>query len=189
MIRFLLVVLCLAAVAVAVAAMRAGWRNRARSQSYLPPVPDVPGGLGAPLAPVLRGLYVGTVFAPSWQDRVVHGGLGLRAETSAVLHPQGVRVERVGAPPVFIPAGAVSGVRLESGLAGKVVGAGGLLVIDWRLGDAALATGLRADDKSVYPEWVRLLSAASDGRTQPVTASSASPGNGIRHSTGERGLQ
>jgi hypothetical protein len=38
-----------------------------------------------------------------------------------------------------------------------VTGAGGLLVLRWRLGEHEVDTGFRADDKSVYPSWVRTL--------------------------------
>jgi hypothetical protein len=162
MTRLLLVLCCVVLLALALLGMRRGWRNRARSQSSLPALPRLPDALGALLVGPTTGLYVGTTFAASWQDRVVHGGLGTRADAIASLHPEGLVIERVGAAPVFVPAAAITGVRLAPGLAGKVVGEGGLLAVRWRLGDAELDTALRADDRSSYPAWVRAIEALID---------------------------
>ena len=38
-----------------------------------------------------------------------------------------------------------------------MVGSGGLLVLRWRHGETDLDTGLRADDKTVYPDWVTAI--------------------------------
>lgn len=157
MIRLLLVIGCVVLLALALVGMRRGWQNRMRTQAALPEPPAVPTALGAPVLAPLSGLYAGTAFGQSWQDRVVHGGLGLRAEATATLHPEGLLIDRVGAAPVFVPTAAITGARLAPGLAGKVVGAGGLLVISWTLGEAAVDTGLRADDKASYPDWVRAI--------------------------------
>lgn len=162
MTRLLLVLACLVLVVLLLLGMRWGWRNRMMRQSGLPQPPAVPDALGEPeLAPV-TGLYVGTTFATSWQDRVVHAGLGDRADATLTLYRAGVLVERQGTTPVFLPRVDVREARLAPGLAGKVVGAGGLLVIGWRLGEADLDTGFRADDKSAYPALVRALNTKVD---------------------------
>ncbi|MGH8963038.1 MAG: transporter [Jatrophihabitantaceae bacterium] len=188
MTRAWLVVICLLLLALALLGMWRGWRNRAARQSDLADLPAVPSDLGAATLATLAGLYVGTTFASSWQDRVVHRGLGRRASATATLYPSGVRIDRVGAGPIFLPAAAIVGARLAPGLAGQVVGAGGLLVITWRLGDAELDTGLRADDKAAYPDWVRAINAlrdrSSDVSQHRVTQDLPSPGAGIRHWTG-----
>jgi hypothetical protein len=67
-------------------------------------------------------------------------------------------IDRVGDSSIYLPVASIMDARLAPGLAGKVVGAGGLLVVRWRLGDAMLDTGFRADDKCSYPEWVRAIS-------------------------------
>lgn len=159
MTRVLLVLLCLAVLALAVLGMRLGWRNRLRRQAGLPALPTAPADLGAPILPSLTGVYVGTTFASSWQDRVLHAGLGERATATATGHAEGILITREGAAPIFIPTEAITHADLRPALAGKVVGQGGLLVISWRLGDALLDTALRADDKTAYPTWVRLISA------------------------------
>jgi hypothetical protein len=157
MIRALLAVGCLVVLLMAIWGLRVGWRHRYERQSYLPEPPTAPADLGAPVLEPSSGDYIGTTFAASWQDRVVIGGLGSRASASMTPYAAGVLVAREGADPVFVPTSSIVEARLTPGLAGKVVGAGGLLVIRWRLGDVEVDTGFRADDKSDYPLWVRTI--------------------------------
>jgi hypothetical protein len=164
MTRVWLVLICLALVVLAVAGMWFGWRSRARRQAGLPPLPAVPQDTGAAVLPPAEGVYVGTTFAQHWQDRVVHGGLGPRSAASMTLSDKGILLDRDGAQPLFVPAADVVGARLAPGLAGKVVGSGGLLVLTWRLGDTELDTGFRADDKTSYPDWVRTINNAVGAR-------------------------
>ena len=156
MTRLLLVALCVALVVLALAGMRVGWRHRLARQVDLPPLPAAPSELG-PAHLRTGGLYVGSTFAASWQDRVLHGGLGDRAAAVASLHGAGVLIERQGSTAVFVPRAAWVEARLAPGLAGKVVGEGGLLVLRWRLGPALIDSGFRADDKASYPDWVTTI--------------------------------
>lgn len=157
MTRLLLVLATVAVFALALWGMRRGWLARGRRQGDLESPPTVPAVLGAPLLEPLAGLYVGSTMARSWQDRIVAGGLGVRADATATLHAQGLVIQRQGSEPVFVPAGSIVEASLAPGLAGKVVGAGGLLVVRWSLGGEQIDTGLRADDKTRYPEWVAAL--------------------------------
>ncbi|MDQ6936249.1 MAG: transporter [Actinomycetota bacterium] len=161
MTRLLIVLGCVAIFALCLYGMRTGWRHRGARQSGLAPLPPVPPDLGASLLAPLTGLYVGTTTAEQWQDRVVAHGLGTRAAATATLTAAGLLIDRQGAEPLFIPAAAIASAGIGSGLAGKVMGAGGLLVIRWRLGDGSAAveldSGLRGDDKSVYPAWVQAV--------------------------------
>ena len=137
--------------------MRLGWRHRAARQRELGPLPEPAAELGCPIVEGETGLYVGTTSSRSWQDRIVVHGLGRRAAATATLFAAGLLIDRVGDAPIFVPAASIIDARLGPALAGKVVGAGGLLVVRWRLGDWELDTGLRADDKRRYPEWVRAI--------------------------------
>lgn len=167
MIRTLLVLGCVLLIVAVVAAMGWGWRRRGqRQEPVLPPLPAAPAEPGQLLLGPLTGVYVGTTFATSWQDRVVAGGLGRRAAATVALHETGVVVDRQGEPPVFLPRAALIHARLAAGLAGTVVGAGGLLVLRWSAGDQQLDTGFRADDKRAYPEWIQRVSAASTEEVQ-----------------------
>jgi hypothetical protein len=156
MIRLILVLLFAVLIVLALLGMRRGWRNRLRRQTDLPALAVVPADLGEPQL-TSTGLYVGTTFAASWQDRVLHGGLGERAAAVASLHAAGLLVARQGSDAIFVPRAAWVEARLAPGLAGKVMGDGGLLVLRWRLGSTLVDTGFRADDKTTYPAWVRTI--------------------------------
>lgn len=167
MIRTLLVVACLLLFTLCLLGMRRGWRHRARRQSDVAQLPPPPVDPGVALLEPMTGLYVGSTTAGLWQDRVVARELGVRADAVTTLTAAGVLIDRTGAPPVFIPAQTIVGAGVGAGLAGKVLGPGGLLIIRWRLADDStrsgpateLDTGLRADDKSVYSAWVDALDA------------------------------
>lgn len=150
-------------IGVAVTLIAVGWRNRLRRQSDVEPLPEVPAGLGAPLA-AADGQYVASTTAGDWLDRIAVHNLGIRTNARLSVHTEGVLFERAGAGPVFIPAGRLTGVRQESGMAGKFVEKDGLLVLSWMLGSHELDTGYRtrrAEDKAVLLTTLQdLISAA-----------------------------
>ncbi|SDJ10248.1 hypothetical protein SAMN05192558_11035 [Actinokineospora alba] len=140
-----------------------GYRNRGRRQSaVLPAFPQVPAGLlervrsreTEELLPPSTGVYASTVTDKSWQDRVAVGDVGYRADATAHLLTEGVLFDRTGASPVWIPAESVVDARTEAGIAGKIMGGDGLLVIRWAIGDSQFDTGFRADEKTDYETWV-----------------------------------
>jgi hypothetical protein len=140
-----------------------GWRNRLRRQADVDPLPEVPTELGSPLA-AADGQYVASTTAGDWLDRIAVHNLGIRTNAELRVHPEGVLFERSGAGPVFIPASRLTGVRQESGMAGKFVEKDGLLVVSWMLGAHELDTGFRtrhADDKTTLLNALQdLISAA-----------------------------
>jgi MYXO-CTERM domain-containing protein len=129
-------------VGLAWAGMAWGWRRRARRQADLPPPASPPADPGPPAVSV-EGLYVGTVLAEQWLERVVGHGLGARAGATLAVHPDGLRLDRDGSQPVWVPAADLEAVRRDTGLAGKVTETGGLVVWTWRLGADRLESGLR----------------------------------------------
>lgn len=133
-----------------------GWRNRGRRQAdIIGAPPAVPADLPAPVRGPDTGLYVGSTIAPSWQDRVAVGDLGDRAAAAISSYPDGILIERQGASQIWIPRSSITAVRTERGLAGKVMTADGVLVIRWVLPSGTeIDSGLRADDKNIYPGWV-----------------------------------
>ena len=164
MIRTLLVLATLVVIVLLLAAMLRGWRRRAARQDVLLPGLSTapPADLGEVVVGPATGLYVGTTFATSWQDRVVLGGLGRRAAGTATLYGTGALFERRGDTPVFLDWDLLHGARVEPALAGKVLGRGGLLVVRWHHAPAGgdvlqLDTGFRADDRRVYLDWVTAL--------------------------------
>lgn len=156
--------------ALACLGMWLGWRHRGQRQAGLPALPEVPVEFGAERAPELTGLYVGTTVATQWQNRIVARTLGERAESTAHLTDAGALINRVGGTPIFIPSGQLIDARLEPALAGKVVGKGGLLVLRWQHGGTELDTGLRADDKTRYPDWVTAIDNRVIANENRVTA-------------------
>ncbi|MGY2746413.1 PH-like domain-containing protein [Arthrobacter sp. UYCu723] len=156
-----LLMLSLAVIVIALLAL--GWRNRLRRQADVDPLPAVPAELGAALA-AADGQYVASTTAGDWLDRIAVHNLGLRTNAGLSVHPEGVLFDRSGAGPVFIPAARLTGVRQESGMAGKFVERDGLLVISWMLGTRELDSGFRtrnAGDKTTLLNALQdLISAA-----------------------------
>ncbi|WP_084467972.1 hypothetical protein [Actinokineospora inagensis] len=163
-----------------------GYRNRARRQAkVLPAFPEAPTalvtavheGTAETLLPPSTGVYASTVTSQSWQDRVAVGDVGFRSEATAHLLEEGLLFERAGANPVWIPAGSLRAARTEAGIAGKVMGADGLLVVRWAIDDHEFDTGFRADDKDDYERWVPALSALTS-RATPKTPMTPEGENG-----------
>ncbi|MEE3850449.1 transporter [Gordonia sp. LSe1-13] len=153
-----------------VALVLRGWRNRGRRQAETigtpPPPPD---DLPTPTRGPDTGLYVGSTMAPSWQDRIAVGDLGDRAAASIAAYPEGILIERQGASEIWIPRSSITAVRTERGLAGKVMTADGVLVIRWVLPTGTeIDSGLRADDKTVYPGWVDEFAEAERASAEPA---------------------
>lgn len=140
-----------------------GWRNRLRRQADVEPLPAVPAGLSNPLA-AADGQYVASTTAGDWLDRIAVHQMGIRTNAVLSVHPEGALFDRSGAGPVFIPAARLTGVRQESGMAGKFVEKDGLLVLSWMLGSRELDTGFRtrrAEDKALLLATLQdLISAA-----------------------------
>lgn len=165
MTRTLLVLAVLAVFALLVLGMLRGWRRRQAEQAGLPPFPAPPADPGPELRTPVEGLYVGTVRAGDWQDRVVVGDVGHRAAAALHLHASGLLVEREGATPLWLPAGRIRGARTARGLANKVVGRDGLLVVRWALGPGVeVDTGFRDEDPGRHGEWVTAVEDVATGR-------------------------
>ena len=145
------------------ALLAVGWRNRLRRQSDVDPLPAVPAELGAPLAEA-EGQYIASTTAGDWLDRIAVHQLGIRTNAGLSVHPEGVLFDRAGAGPVFIPAGRLTGVRQERGMAGKFVEKDGLLVLSWMLGTRELDSGFRTrrpeDKTTLLAALQELISAA-----------------------------
>lgn len=141
----------------AVAGMRRSWVRRAKGQDDLPVLLDPPAEVGLALAAPLKGLYLGTVDAGHWLDRLVTQGLGGRANGYCAVYEAGVRVDRTGSDPFWIPREAVRGARLERAHAGKVAGPGRIVVIAWSYGGRELETGFRGSDRARQPKIVRAV--------------------------------
>ncbi|WP_421733804.1 hypothetical protein [Cellulomonas sp.] len=128
-------------------AMRAGWQARTRrSAALVTALPVAPPALGTELLGPVDATYVSTTRAGDWLDRVTAHGLGVRSSAQVSVFDAGVRITRPGATNLFVPATALRSATGAPGMAGKVVGGEGLVVLSWQADPAdprGLDTGLR----------------------------------------------
>jgi hypothetical protein len=142
--RVSLVVVVLALIALALWGMRRGWVNRQQRQAWIAEplhAPTDAGGLSEPVP----GLFLGSALAGDWMDRVAVHELGVRSRADVSWGDEGVWFDRTGARSVFIPMADLSGMRVDSGIAGTVKAKDSVIVLTWRLGEATIDTGFRAD--------------------------------------------
>jgi hypothetical protein len=142
-------------IAVVIQLMMRGWRRRAeRQEQLIGTLPDVPDALGTATI-ATHGLYCGCTMAPEWNERVTAGDLGYRSKAVLTRYPEGILLERTRAQPIWIPQESITAIRMERGIAGKVVARIGVLAIRWRLpADGEIDTGFRADHRDEYDNWL-----------------------------------
>jgi hypothetical protein len=116
-----------------------GWKKRQARQSDLEPLNEVPEGVFS--GEGFEAVYVSTTSEGDWLDRIAVHGLGERSNAQVHIAEQGVLIDREPTA-VFIPAAAIRGVRVASGMAGKYLRGDGLVVITWQHGDRTLDTGV-----------------------------------------------
>ena len=132
-----------------------GWKKRQARQSDLLPLNEIPEGV-FPGEGGFETVYVSTTSEGDWLDRIAVHGLGERSNAQVFVAKEGVLIDREPSP-VFIPADAIRGVRLASGMAGKYLRDEGLVVITWQHGDRTLDTGV--DPRHGTDELMRALEA------------------------------
>lgn len=139
--RVLWTIVTLAVIAGIYLLMWRGWKKRQARQADLPPLNEVPEGVFS--GEGVESVYVSTTSEGDWLDRIAVHSLGQRSNARIRVAAEGVLVEREGASDVFVPAAAVRGVRLATGMAGKYLREEGLVVLTWQHGDRTLDTGLK----------------------------------------------
>lgn len=121
-------------------------RVASRTTAVVPAPPAVPSEVAASLSGALRdgpkpvfgpveATYVSSTLHGDWLARVGAHKLGDRSLARVSVLEEGVIVERNGTDDVWIPAGAIRSAQLAPGMAGKYVGADGLVVISWAVAD------------------------------------------------------
>ncbi|QMU68755.1 hypothetical protein [Streptacidiphilus sp. P02-A3a] len=133
--------------------MRQGWQWRRTMQSGLPELPVAPGNRTESILE-LEGRYLGSTTAGNWLDRIVAHHLGDRSLVELTLSAEGLTVVRPASADFFVPVAALRGARTDQRLAGKVVPAGGLLVVTWEHSGTLLDSGFRADHPADHENWV-----------------------------------
>ncbi|MBG6225594.1 hypothetical protein IWX63_002167 [Arthrobacter sp. CAN_A2] len=174
------VALTVGIIAVIVALMGLGWRNRLRRQSDVPEPHEPPADPG-PVLYEAEGQYVATTTAGDWLDRIAVHGLGLRGNAVAAVHEDGVLISRTGARTVFIPRGDLTSVQLAGGMTGKFVEKEGLVILTWDLGAQRVDTGFRTRHAANKAQLVAAIAAlvpagpARPGTARPDTARPDTP--------------
>ncbi|HUE31712.1 MAG TPA: transporter, partial [Mycobacterium sp.] len=101
-------------------------------------------------------LYCGCTMAPAWNERITAGDLGYRSRAVLTRYPEGIMMERVRSQPIWIPQESITAIRMERGIAGKVVARIGVLAIRWRLPSGVeIDTGFRANHRDEYAAWLQ----------------------------------
>lgn len=142
------------------ALMWRGYRRRAERQSDLPAPPSAAPGALDP-ADGVEGVYASTTTHGDWLDRIAVHGLGVRSNAWVSVTGQGVFFAREAAPDLFIPAGDLVGAELAPGIAGKVTGGTGVVLVTWRLGERTLDTGFHPRAKADRGALVDAINALS----------------------------
>lgn len=129
--------------------MYRGWRNRQSRQADLAPLPTAPPKNSAADIRGIEGVYVATTTAGDWMDRIAVHELGVRSVADLAVSADGLIFHRQGAADVFIPAGHLTAVRTDRGIAGKVTAEkSGLVVVTWTHDGRELDTGFRPRRKA-----------------------------------------
>jgi len=126
-------------------AMYVGWRSRQRRQESLATTLPVPEDIGEELI-ALDLLYVGTTIAGEPLNRVAVSGLGFRARAAVTVARAGIVLAIAGERDAFIPADDILGVDRATWAIDRVVEQGGLMCVNWMLGDTAVDSYFRVVD-------------------------------------------
>lgn len=165
--RWVLLITVLALIAWLTLSVYRGRVSRPPSRQALAMVPfpqpplELAGPEGAALLPATTAMYLGTTMAGDWNDPVHVGDIAIQAQATLHVSQAGMLVDRIGASPLWVPAGSVRGARLGRSLSGRVQAGDGLLVVTWQHGGHLLDTGLRGDEAQ-YPDLLRTLRALAD---------------------------
>lgn len=143
------------------------WRRRTRRDSGLAaPVGEIP--TGATVVCELDGFYVATTPRDEPLERLAIRGLAFRSRTGVTVTSAGVALDLTGQPRMFVPLGVIDGVDRANVAIDRVVEPGGLVRLQWRLGETAVDTYLRAQDAGS-----RTLATAIAGILSPTSDPSA----------------
>lgn len=146
-----------------------GYQKRAARQADLPaPATEAP-SLSAEGESV-EGVYASTTTHGDWLDRIAAHGLGVRSNARVAVTGEGVFFAREAAPDLFVPAADVVGAELAPGIAGKVTGGEGVVLVTWRLGEHTLDTGFHPRAKADRERLVEAVNALGTSEQQEAAA-------------------
>jgi hypothetical protein len=146
-----------------------GYQRRAARQADLPaPATAAPSPIGE--GESVEGIYASTTTHGDWLDRIAAHGLGMRSNADVAVTEAGVFFAREAAPDLFIPAADIVGAELAPGIAGKVTGGEGVVLITWRLGEYTLDTGFHPRAKAERERLVEAVKALGQNEKEEASA-------------------
>ncbi len=153
-----------------------GWSRRRRRDESRAPLPELPADIEQrdPRGHV-DGMYVATVHHGNAMDRVVGHGLGIRTRARIFLYEDGILCDRAGAEPLWIAASRITDFGTGSGMVGKFVEPGGLVMVTWSHAGQSVDTGFRPQQAQDRPRLLEALAAFGGSSAQ----TSEVPGEGI----------
>ena len=135
--------------AVAFCAMVIGWRIRVRKSRGAHTLDSAALSSAATTLAEESGLYVATTRSEEPLERFSHPGLAFRGRVRLVVLNEGVLIQVTGEPEVFVPQNQLRSVGTSTWTIDRVVEPGGLIRLDWTLGEDALESYFRFDDSAV----------------------------------------
>ncbi|HTJ71223.1 MAG TPA: hypothetical protein VL551_27015 [Actinospica sp.] len=165
--RILLTLLLLAVFGGLCWLMWRGYQRRAARQADLPaPATAAPSPAAVEQGEAVEGVYASTTTHGDWLDRIAVHGLGVRSNADVTVTDEGVFFAREAAADLFIPAADVVGAELAPGIAGKVTGGEGVVLVTWRLGERTLDTGFHPRAKSDRERLVEAVNALGQNKKE-----------------------
>lgn len=142
------------------------WRRRRNRDESRAPLPELPSDIEQrdPLGHV-DGMYVATTRHGNTMDRLVGHGLGVRTRARVFLYEDGLLIDRTGAEPVWIAAERVTDYGTGSGMVGKFVEPGGLVMVTWDFAGEPVDTGFRPQGFQDRPRLLEALAAYGTAET------------------------
>lgn len=136
--------------------MYLGWRKKQKRQAGIPTPLGVPADVGAELISA-EAFYVATTTAREPLARITVAGLGYRARASVRVTELGLAIAIPGQSVIFIPASDIVAVERATWTIDRVVEAGGMVLIRWKLHEAAKQS-LEVDS------YLRLIDPSTDSK-------------------------
>lgn len=161
--RLLLVGVMFALLALVFLQIKRRWdRLKAESEEiHIPLAEEVPENFAAHV--LVDGLFIGTSPSGDWMRRVMSQGLGVRSRAQLQFDGTskggaGIYFDRVGESSFYVPIGQILDAQFGRGVAGTVRAKDSVFVVRWRLGEAILDTGFRADTSMGHQELIDIVS-------------------------------
>jgi hypothetical protein len=160
-----------------------GWIRRRRRQAYLPTPDRVPADIGA-IRGEFDGFYVSTTLDGEALNRVAVRGLGFRARATLAVADAGVVVSLPGNP-IFIPRETIREVTTAQYTIDRVVEAGGLVLLAWRLGETSVDSYFRVEEGQ---QLIAAIESIVPTKTGPTKTGSTKTGStkSVPTNTGEK---